>query len=108
VLKESVDWKNKYVILVSLCRGVPIIGSAWHILPLLVSVQNNGWTDIATDVYTAANSLQINRYIDFYIIHVRSWLVAVAYCSLYSKCYATRSHTNMHDSSVCCWKVHTY
>jgi len=51
-----------------------------------VSVQNNRRIDIATDVYTAANSSY------WFSTLPCSCLVAVAYCSVYSRCYAMRSH----------------
>ena len=89
-------------------RAVPIIGLAkpiWQFLPISASVQNSTRTDIATDIYTAIVCKQTDYNIGF-LRYQCGCSVTVAYCSLDSRRYATRSHTNTRDSSVCCWKAY--
>ena len=85
---------------------LPIIGLAkiyqpliWHFLPISVSIQNSRRTDIVTDIYTAIVCIYVDYNIGF-LRYSCGCLVGVAYCSLYSKHYVTRSHTNTRDSIV--------
>ena len=90
-------------------RGVPIIGSAEisatdiAFFTISVSVQNSR----SYRYLYSINSLYINGLYIGFLHYPCGCLVAVAYCSLYNKCYATlREAINTRDSSYCCWKAY--